>query len=85
MEVKDTGIGIPKDKIPDLFKKYSTVEQSKDLNPNAIGLGLYICKRVVNKCGGEIQIKYSANEHESPLNHGTIFSFTMPITLDSAN
>jgi len=54
--VNDSGIGIPKEKISNLFKKFKTVDSDHGLNPNGIGLGLYICKKVVELCGGEIYI-----------------------------
>jgi signal transduction histidine kinase len=44
VEVEDTGIGIPNDKISCLFKEFSKIEDSYNLNPSGIGLGLYICK-----------------------------------------
>jgi signal transduction histidine kinase len=53
-EVEDSGIGIPRDKVASLFKEFSKVKNEENLNPNGIGLGLYICKRIVEGCGGEI-------------------------------
>jgi signal transduction histidine kinase len=50
----DTGVGIPEDKISSLFQEFSKIEDSQDLNPNGIGLGLFICKQVVEGCGGII-------------------------------
>ena len=58
--VRDTGIGIPNDKIPKLFREYSKVEDEQDLNPYGIGLGLFICKKIVQACGGEIWVSFSA-------------------------
>jgi signal transduction histidine kinase len=78
-EVEDSGIGIPKDKISSLFKEFSKVKNEKNLNPNGIGLGLYICKRIVEGCGGEIKISRSNLESENPFDHGTTFDFFMPI------
>jgi len=49
------------------------------LNPNGIGLGLYICRKVVKLCGGEICIVESVQKVEDPVNHGTKLVFTMPI------
>ena len=62
-----------------MFKKFKTVENSRDLNPNGIGLGLYICKRVIELCGGEIYISKSVQQIDDPINHGTQFVFTMSI------
>jgi signal transduction histidine kinase len=79
-EVEDTGIGIPKAKIPSLFQKFSKIEESEHLNPNGVGLGLFICKKVVESCGGEIKVDKSVLKSENPLNHGTTFIFTMPFS-----
>ena len=55
----DTGLGIPNEEIPKLFREFSKVEDVHNLNPNGIGLGLFICKRIVEACGGKIWIGYS--------------------------
>jgi signal transduction histidine kinase len=52
VEVVDTGVGIPRDKINCLFDQFYKVEDTHNLNPNGIGLGLFICKHVVEGCGG---------------------------------
>jgi signal transduction histidine kinase len=59
--VKDNGAGIPKDKLQSLFKEFSKVEDSLNLNPSGIGLGLFICKRVVEGCGGQIKVLRSVH------------------------
>ena len=48
----DTGIGIPADEISKMFQKFQTVGNGRALNPNGIGLGLYICRKVVELCDG---------------------------------
>ena len=53
--------------IPNLFEKFN----GRDFNPNSIGLGLYICKKVVELCGGEIYISRSIQKVDDPINHGT--------------
>ena len=77
--VKDTGIGIPKDKINEVFKEFSQIENGARLNPNGIGLGLYICKRVIDFYGGQIYVSRSILIDEDPRNHGTTFVFTMMV------
>jgi signal transduction histidine kinase len=42
--VEDTGIGIVKEDIPNLFKLFGKLERNAELNPRGIGLGLNICK-----------------------------------------
>jgi len=51
---KDTGIGIPKDKLPDLFNKFTRLENAKQVRPDGTGIGLYFVRLVVEAHGGEI-------------------------------
>ena len=55
------------------------MDSSRDLNPNGIGLGLYICKKVIKLCGGKIYISKSVSRVEDPVNQGTKFVFSMSI------
>jgi signal transduction histidine kinase len=45
--VKDDGLGIMKKDIPKLFSPYGVIESSRNFNPNGIGLGLHICKNII--------------------------------------
>jgi signal transduction histidine kinase len=79
IEVEDHGIGIPQDKISSLFKEFSKVKNDENLNPSGIGLGLYICKKVVEGCGGNIKVARSVQKSLCKQDHGTTFEFSMPI------
>jgi PAS domain S-box-containing protein len=70
VEVKDTGIGIPADRIDRLFKSYSQTDSSTARNYGGTGLGLAICKNLVELMGGTIWVKSKVGE-------GSTFSFTM--------
>ena len=66
--VSDTGIGIPKEKQDKLFKSFSQVDMSVSRKFGGTGLGLNICKQLVELMGGTIHV-------ESEQGQGTSFSF----------
>ncbi|HWP56444.1 MAG TPA: ATP-binding protein [Candidatus Acidoferrales bacterium] len=69
--VADTGIGIPKDEIGSLFKKYRQTTSGRLSAHKGTGLGLVICKMIVEAHGGAIWV-------ESEEGKGTTFYFTLP-------
>jgi signal transduction histidine kinase len=74
-EIRDTGIGIPKDKIEKIFDEFYQVETGKH---GGTGLGLTITKRMVEEHGGKIWV-------ESQLGKGTTFYFTIPQSMENKN
>lgn len=70
--IEDTGIGIPKDKIPDLFKSFSQGDASYTKKYGGSGLGLAITKGLVDAMGGSISV-------ESQEGKGSSFIFTIPL------
>lgn len=68
-EVRDTGIGIPNDKVHCLFERFSQADNSNTRMYGGTGLGLAICKGLVKKMGGEIWV-------ESIEGQGSSFYFT---------
>ncbi len=55
-EVRDTGVGIREEEIPNLFKLFGKLQSSAALNPNGVGLGLTICKKLSVALGGNITV-----------------------------
>ena len=69
--VKDSGKGIPKDKIKNMFKKFYQIDSSHTRKHGGSGLGLSICKGYIKGLGGKIWV-------ESEPNVETAFYFTLP-------
>ena len=69
-EVSDTGIGIPTDRLDRLFKAFSQVDASTTRKFGGTGLGLAVCKQIVELHGGEIGVT-------SKPNRGSTFHFTV--------
>lgn len=69
--VKDNGIGISKEKQQNLFKKFYQVDTSATRKHGGIGLGLVVCKGIVEGLGGKIWF-------ESEEGKGTKFYFSIP-------
>lgn len=55
--IKDTGIGIPPEEIPQLFQKYKQTTSGKTSEQKGTGLGLVICKMIVEAHGGKISVE----------------------------
>lgn len=75
-EIKDTGIGIPENRMDRLFQSFSQVDASSTRKYGGTGLGLVISKKLVEAMGGTISAK-------STLNKGSTFIFTISIRVST--
>jgi signal transduction histidine kinase len=73
LKIEDTGIGIPKDKLPLIFDEFYQVEGGRH---GGTGLGLAIAKRLVEEHGGHIWV-------ESQLGKGSTFYLTFPLLVEN--
>lgn len=67
--VRDYGVGIPSAVVPELFQKYYRSHKSR-VQVSGTGLGLYLCRAIVNAHGGNIWVRTKEGE-------GSMFSFTI--------
>ncbi len=71
LSVLNAGIGIPPERMPQLFKKFSRLTGAEYAGKKGTGLGLYICREIVEKHGGKIWA-------ESQVGAWTKFVFELP-------
>lgn len=72
--VADRGLGIPSGEIATIFDRYARVSEDEHANTiEGSGLGLFVCKAMVNAQGGEIDVRSNTR------GVGSIFTYTLPI------
>ncbi len=77
--VKDTGAGIPAEDIPHLFQKFYRVDSSATRTIGGTGLGLFICRKIIEIYNGRIWV-------ESTVGKGSTFFINLPrLTTQQAN
>lgn len=69
--VKDTGIGIPSDKIEKIGDRFFRTQEAINIDHKGTGLGVYIAKSIIEKHGGKLEIK-------SQLGKGTEMTISLP-------
>lgn len=72
VSIADTGIGIAKDKIDNIFEQFNQADTSTTREYGGTGLGLSICRQLVNMMHGDLGVK-------SALGEGSIFWFSVPV------
>lgn len=78
ISIRDTGIGIPEEKINFLYEDFTRGELSRQSKYKGAGLGLKIVKNFMNDIGGEILVK-------SEVDKGTTFSVMLPLKISLLN
>lgn len=80
-EVRDHGRGVPEEMRQSIFDRFTQVERSDEADKKGAGLGLSICKAIVEKHGGVIGVTDNANGIKNGETHpgtGSIFWFELP-------
>jgi two-component system, OmpR family, sensor histidine kinase VicK len=71
-QVRDEGQGIPVNKLESIFERFQQVDSSDSRKKGGTGLGLTICRKIIEQHGGKIWV-------DSTLGVGSTFSFTLPL------
>jgi signal transduction histidine kinase len=71
-KVSDTGIGIPKEKLRDIFQTFRQLDSSTTRKYGGLGVGLFIVKKLTEMLGGTVTV-------ESELDKGSTFTATIPV------
>ncbi|MER9295053.1 response regulator [Mesorhizobium sp. M0621] len=77
VRVEDTGIGIPAEKLQNVFEKFAQVDGSSTRRHEGTGLGLAIAARLVDLMAGKIGV-------ESEIGRGSVFWFAVPLPAHQA-
>ena len=72
--ISDTGIGIPKEDLSKIFDRFYRADEARALHPKGSGLGLSICRWIVEAHHGEITVT-------SELHRGTTFQISLPLSV----
>lgn len=78
VEVSDKGVGIEEDEKVLMFKKFGKLASNSNLNPNGVGLGLYISKNIAKLSGGLLSF-------DSRHNFGSTFKLVLPVEMVADN
>ncbi len=76
--IRDTGIGIPPEDQPYIFNRFYRVDKARSRNVGGSGLGLSICKQIIDIHKGKIEV-------ESSMKKGSAFYVKIPITMRGLN
>ncbi len=74
VSIVDNGVGIAPEELPILFERYKQATSAKVVKQKGTGLGLVICRRIIEAQGGRVTA-------ESEPGKRTVFSFTLPVAV----
>jgi signal transduction histidine kinase/ActR/RegA family two-component response regulator len=77
VSVKDTGVGIPRDKLPRLFEMFYQVDASLERAHGGLGIGLSLVRRLVESHGGSVDAR-----SEGP-GRGSEFTVRLPVLVEA--
>ena len=77
LSVRDSGIGIPPEKLHSIFERFAQVDDSSTRLHGGLGLGLSIAKDLATAMGGSVHL-------ESEVGHGSLFTLLLPLKLAEA-
>ncbi len=75
LTVTDSGIGIPPDDLPHIFERFYRAHNVDDRRFAGMGLGLFICRGIVEQHGGQIQAS-------SQPGRGSVFHVVLPLVIE---
>ena len=77
ISVRDTGSGIPADKLPKIFEPFFTTKEADERGQGGTGLGLSFCREVIESHKGRMRV-------ESTVGQGTTFTLKLPLAAPAA-
>lgn len=74
LQITDTGIGIPSEELENIFAMYYQVVSKEHQSATGTGIGLAICKQIIDRMNGNIQVK-------SEVGKGSEFRISLPVSI----
>lgn len=73
VKIRNSGKGIPSDEIDKIFERFYKIDKSRSFDVKGAGMGLYLCKMIIEMHGGQIAARSEINEY-------TEFIFQLPLS-----